>query len=288
MNKTLKTSAIAIAIAGGGAIGVGSLAAASYGDEPPTVEDAAGEATDTDDAPDDDGQAVGLQIATDDTSAEPDEEPRRRRGHGNSEVAAEALGITTDELREARGAGQSLADVAVAQGVSVDAVIQAITAEVQTHIAERVAEGELTQDEADERLAGLDERIIERVNEAPVEGGRRGRSGLRNGQAIAEALGVTTDELDEAREAGQSLADVAVAHGVSIDSVVDAIVEGIEDHLAGEVAEGELTQEQADERLAEAAERATEKANAVPGEDGPQGARGAGGRRDPAPAPADG
>mgnify|MGYP001823947061 CR=1 FL=1 len=39
MNKTLTTSVVAIALAGGGAIGLGSLAAASYGDEPPTLDD---------------------------------------------------------------------------------------------------------------------------------------------------------------------------------------------------------------------------------------------------------
>ena len=45
MNKTLTTSVLAIALAGGGAIGVGSLAAASYGDEPPTLDEESVEQT---------------------------------------------------------------------------------------------------------------------------------------------------------------------------------------------------------------------------------------------------
>ena len=287
MNKTLKTSVLAIALAGGGAIGVGSLAAASYGDEPPTLDETVDDDT-IDEAPDDESdeaEPIGLQATTDGDPAEPGEGRRGHRGHGNSEAAAEALGITTDELQEARHAGQSLADIAAAQGVSIDTVIQALTDDAQTRIAEQVAEGELTQAEADEHLAGLEERITERASQAPGEGGRRGQRGFRNAEAVAEALGVTTDDLQVAREAGQSLADVATAQGVSIDAVVDAIVDGVEDHLAEEVAEGDLTQEEADERLAGAEERATEKVNVAPGEGGPQGARG--GRRGPAPASAD-
>ena len=73
---------------------------------------------------------------------------------------------------------------------------------------------------------------------------------------------------------------------MSVDSVVEAIVDGVEAHLAEEVAEGDLTQEEADERLAVAEERATEKVDAAPDADGPQGARGP--RGGAAPVPADG
>jgi len=290
MNKTLTTSVVAIALAGGGAIGLGSLAAASYGDDAPTLDDeSVGETTDetTDESVDETiDEPVGLQDATDgDPIDAPAEGRRGHRGHGNSEVVAEALGVTTDELHEARQAGQTLADIAAAQGVSVDVVIQAITTDAETRIAEKVAAGELTQEEADERLAGLDERIAEKVNATPGEGGRRGQRGFRNSEAVAESLGVTTDQLREARQAGQSLADVAAAQGVSVDTVVAAVVDSVEAHLAEEVAEGDLTQEEADERLATAEERAAEKVDAVPGEGGPQGVRG--GRRGPAPAVAD-
>lgn len=300
MNKTLKTSVLAIALAGGGAIGAGSLAAASYGDEPPTLEDettvdttdesgddTTGDDTTDDETAEDESEPVGLQDATDGEAVEatgPGEGRRGHRGHGNAEVVAEALGLTTDELHEAREAGQSLADVAAAQGVSIDVVIEAIITDAETRIAEKVAEGDLTQEEADERLAGLEERVTEKVNQAPGEGGR-GRRGLRNSEAVAEALGVTTDELRDARDSGQSLADVAAAQGVSVDAVVGAIVDGVEAHLAEEVAEGDLTEEEAAERLAGAEERAIEKVDATPGEGGPQGFRG--GRRGAAPAIAD-
>ncbi|MGY1802419.1 hypothetical protein ACI78T_03960 [Blastococcus sp. SYSU D00922] len=91
-------------------------------------------------------------------------------GHGGGfrfglSAAAEALGMTEDELREAlRADDTSLADVAEAQGVEVDVLVDALVAEAQQRIAQAVEDGHLTQEEADERLADLEERITERVN----------------------------------------------------------------------------------------------------------------------------
>ena len=66
----------------------------------------------------------------------------------------------------------------------------------------------------------------------PTVPGRRGPRGLRgNVDTLTEALGVTADELRDARQAGESIADVAEAQGVDVDTVVAAIVSDIEEHL---------------------------------------------------------
>lgn len=200
MNQTLKTSVTAIALAGGGIIGVGSLAAAGYGDEPPTLDDA---------TVDDDSDPVGLQDATDDTDdttddgtieatdeATADEESGhhgRRGGCSDSEAVAEALGLTSDELQAARDAGQSLAEIAADQNVSVDAVVDALVDGIEAHLAEEVAEGDLTQEEADERLASAEERAAERVEAAPGEDGARGFRGGRGDRPEAPADDVDDD-----------------------------------------------------------------------------------------------
>lgn len=91
-------------------------------------------------------------------------------GHGGGfrpglSAAAAALDMTEDELREALQADDtSLADVAEAQGVEVDVLVDALVAEAQERIAQAVEDGDLTQEEADERLADLEARITERVN----------------------------------------------------------------------------------------------------------------------------
>jgi hypothetical protein len=79
------------------------------------------------------------------------------------EAAATALGMTADELRTELSDGSTIAEVATAQGVDVQTVIDAMVAEATTRLAERVA-GDLTQAEADERIAELTERISDVVN----------------------------------------------------------------------------------------------------------------------------
>lgn len=98
-----------------------------------------------------------------------------RGGHGIS-VVAETLGLTAEEIRAAIESGQTIADLAAANGSSGDAVIDAMVAEVSAHLAEKVAAGDLTQEEADAKLAEATERITEFVNNTPEppEGGRRG------------------------------------------------------------------------------------------------------------------
>jgi hypothetical protein len=101
---------------------------------------------------------------------EPGEDGRRGcggdRGH-SLEGAAAAIGIEADALREALRSGQSMADVATANGVDPAAVVDALVADAEARLAEKVADGTLTQAEADERLAGKAERIEDRVDRVP-------------------------------------------------------------------------------------------------------------------------
>jgi hypothetical protein len=91
------------------------------------------------------------------------------------DVAAEALGITEDELHDALRDGQTIAEVASAQGVEVQAVIDALVAEATTRIDAAVADGDLTEEEATERKADLEGRVTDLVNgELPGPFGGRG------------------------------------------------------------------------------------------------------------------
>lgn len=107
--------------------------------------------------------------------------PGHHRGAG-MDAAAEALGLSDDELREQLRGGSSLAEVAEAQGVDVQVVIDALVAELSERLAERVESGDLTQEEADEKLAEATERITERVQQGPPE---------RSGDAPGEEDGGT-------------------------------------------------------------------------------------------------
>lgn len=82
----------------------------------------------------------------------------------DGEVVAELLGIDTDQLRESLLAGQSIADIAEANGVDVQTVIDALVAEAESHLDLAVENGRLTEDEAAEKLAQITEQITARVN----------------------------------------------------------------------------------------------------------------------------
>jgi polyhydroxyalkanoate synthesis regulator phasin len=92
------------------------------------------------------------------------------RGHGGFGIErgeiADLFGLERDELRDLLRDGQSLADIATAQGVDVQAVIDTIVNATKEHLDEAVANGRLTQEEADAKLADLTERITEMVNTA--------------------------------------------------------------------------------------------------------------------------
>jgi hypothetical protein len=66
---------------------------------------------------------------------------------------------------------------------------------------------------------------------------------------LAEALGMTTEELYAAQTAGQTVAEMAAAHGVELADVVAAVVAPRVERLTQSVADGTLTQEQADAML---------------------------------------
>ncbi|MBB3084327.1 hypothetical protein [Geodermatophilus sabuli] len=95
-------------------------------------------------------------------------------GHGGGRLdlsaAAATLRMTEDELRAALAAdGATLATVAEDQGVDL---VTALTDAAEQRIADAVTDGRLTQEQADERLAGLAERISERVDSTDL--GHRG------------------------------------------------------------------------------------------------------------------
>jgi hypothetical protein len=83
---------------------------------------------------------------------------------GDLSVVAEALGIEEDALRDALADGQTLAEIATANGVDVQAVIDAIITEAQAHLDEALADGRIDADELAELQAELTERITDLVN----------------------------------------------------------------------------------------------------------------------------
>lgn len=114
--------------------------------------------------------------------------PGRPGGRGPGfAVVAETLGLTEEEVRQAVIDGQTLAELATANGSSAEALVDAILADIKSHMDEKVAAGDLTQEEADARLAEAEERVAEFVNNTkPPMGPHKGPGGP-GGNAPADA-----------------------------------------------------------------------------------------------------
>lgn len=89
---------------------------------------------------------------------------------------ADAIGIEADDLVAAKDAGTPLAEIA---GDSLPAVVDLMVDKATDRIEHGVANGRLTQEQADEKLAGLEERIEARLADGGGFGnkgeGRRGK-----------------------------------------------------------------------------------------------------------------
>ena len=102
------------------------------------------------------------------------------------EAAADAIGIDETALRDALRDGQTIAEVAAANGVDVQAVIDAMVAAAQERVDEAMAN-------ADERLADLEERITDLVNEGfPDRPGRPDRAATEDDETTTTEPTMTT------------------------------------------------------------------------------------------------
>ena len=101
-----------------------------------------------------------------------------RRFHASLDVAAATIGITEAELVSALREGQSVAEVAEANGVSAQTVIDALVSEINTRVDEALAAGTLDEERATEIKANAVEKATSWVNgELPLlpRGGLFGR-----------------------------------------------------------------------------------------------------------------
>jgi lambda repressor-like predicted transcriptional regulator len=74
-------------------------------------------------------------------------------------------------------------------------------------------------------------------------------------ETVSELLGLTTDEICDLRQDGSSLADIAAANGVTLEELVNAVMADKIAAVEALVADGTITQEQADLMISRMAER---------------------------------
>lgn len=166
------------------------------------------------------------------------------RGRGNrlnvGEFLAIELGITEDELSEARQAARDAATedmtreekmelFATQLGLTVAELEAAHDAAEDAAIAEALANGDITQEQVDLREA---KEAFKEVFDKK--------------EAVAGILGTTVEELEAAKEDGASKEEILEEAGLSRDEFKAAMEEAKAAALAEAVANGDITAEQAE------------------------------------------
>jgi len=129
-------------------------------------------------------------------------------------------------------------------------------------LAPLVTDGTLTQAQADKVITAIE-------SAAPA----RGRRGGKRAELVASTIGITVEELRTELGTTKSVADVAQAHNVDVQKVIDALVADATKHIDQAVTDGKLTAARAATEKSTLVDRITERVNTV----GMQG-RGPGGR----------
>ena len=179
-----------------------------------------------------------------------------RGGHGlidreaARELLAEELGVTVEDLEAAHDAvmeavqaedgrpdrDEVRALIAAELGVTVEELEAAQTAVQEAMLAQLVEDGTITQEQLDEMLEmralrDLAQDIFSREDAQAV---------------IAEQLGLTVEELAAARDEGTHIYDLAEEQGIDMETLMTAVSDARTAAFEQAVADGLLTQEQAD------------------------------------------
>lgn len=84
---------------------------------------------------------------------------------------------------------------------------------------------------------------------------------VSDASVAAKAIGITEAQLNTALQGGQTIAQVAKAHNVDVQTVIDALVQDKKDEIAAALKAGTITQAQADQQLGNATQFVTDQVN---------------------------
>jgi protein-disulfide isomerase-like protein with CxxC motif len=152
---------------------------------------------------------------------------------------AGVLGMTLEEFDAAISDGETLASLAEANGVSFEELREVMDELFDEALATAVQDGNITQEQADQILEGraVKHAVSDAIDRDEVHA------------ALAEALGLTVEEFEAAISSGERLSTLAEGADVTLEELHD-IMQGFKaEAIAQAVADGTITQEQADEML---------------------------------------
>ena len=150
-------------------------------------------------------------------------------------------------------------DAAKQLGIPSSKLSDALKKALSDRVDAAVAAGRVTKAEGD----ALKARI--QSNDFPLFGGHHRGFGhfgfIGRLESAAGYIGITEAQLRTELESGKSLAQIAKAHGKSVDGLIDALVAAAKDKLDNAVSAGRLTKAQETEMLGVLKDRITSAVN---------------------------
>jgi hypothetical protein len=169
-----------------------------------------------------------------------------------AKIAADTIGISVAQLRTAVAGGQTIAAVATAHHVDPQHVVDALVHAADTRIDAALKNGRIDATRAatlKQRAATAADAFVNHTQDVVAKLKSRaahrvaGRHALLD--AAASAIHISTTELRTDLRSGQSIADVATAHHVAVQTVVDTLVNAAKAKIDAAVQAGKLTPQRA-------------------------------------------
>jgi hypothetical protein len=200
--------------------------------------------------PPDDGRGRGTML----------QEREWLRGTAPRDVVAaviRAAELNRAEVRRALRSGSTLADLITANGGDVNVVTADAIAILTAQVERALANGRITQAQADALIADIEQRVTDAINGEVEPGGRlRDRATIRLPldrmaliEAAMDATGLTRGQIWGQLIDGATLGSIIAGNGGDVDAVIASVTENAALRLEAAVADGRITQARADQLL---------------------------------------
>jgi uncharacterized protein (DUF433 family) len=198
------------------------------------------------------------------------------------DVAASTIGIDKSDLVKELRAGKTIAEVATAHNVDPQHVVDVLVQDATKKIEAAKTAGKISA----ERAAKLEQRLPEVVGKL-VNDKHTGKGVAHRRAAVrklaqggvkvaADAIGIAPKDLVKEVRAGKTIAEVATAHNVDPQKVIDALVQASTKKIEAAKTAGKISAERAAKLEEHAPARITKLVNDWHPKAGAKGAKGAG------------
>jgi len=164
------------------------------------------------------------------------------------------LKIDEQTFKQEKDSGKSLAEIAAAHNVPRQAVVDLIVKNMNEHIDKGLADKRITVEQANEMKTNAVEKA-QKIVDGQLMGFDKMHN-IQNPQEMLTLLKIDAQTFKQEKDSGKSLAEIAAAHNVPKQAVIDLIVKDMNKQIDKGLSDKRITVEQAKEMKTNAVEKA--------------------------------